>query len=127
MKASPNIDTVFNFYVTAYHVKNYVEVQFPALEAALVEEFKTDRAFQMCGYICNKGKHLKLTHRPWKDYPFKTRRKLGAVADKMVANQCYANEGPSYRLVVDGEETDVIALGQEVLDKWEVFFKNNGI
>ena len=84
----------------------------------------------MCNYICDKGKHLELTKDRWKRPPFntaKTRRKLGAVANQMVANDVYANEGESYRLVIDGKETNMIALGQRLLDKWEVFFKDNGI
>ena len=81
MKSSPNIDTVFNFYVTAYHVKDYVEVQSEALKAAIKEEFKKDPNFQMCDYICHKGKHLELTQKKWAndDYKFETRREYGAL------------------------------------------------
>jgi hypothetical protein len=126
MKLSPNIDTVFNFYVTAYHVKDYVEKQTTVPETA-IKAFLADQAFQMCGYICNKGKHLELTRSPWKDYPFKTQHNPGALFDGAPFDEVCFDASESYCLVVDGKETNVVALGQQLLEKWEVFFKDNGI
>jgi hypothetical protein len=122
-----NTDTIFNFFVTTYHVRDYVEVQSEALRAAIKERFEKAPDFRMCDYICHKGKHLELKAKRWKDYPFKTQHNLGALFDGAPFDEvCFdANEG--YCLVVDGEEIDVIALGRRVLEKWERFFKDNGI
>ncbi len=129
MKSSPNIDTVFNFYVTAYHVKDYVEGQSGVLGAAIKEEFKKDQGLRMCDYICHKGKHLELKAKKWAkdEYKFKTRYKLMGVWGQAPWGAEPFGGGESYRLVVDGEEIDVIELGQRVLEKWERFFKDNGI
>jgi len=128
MKSSPNIDTVFNFYVTAYHVKDYAEVHSKELRAAINELFEKDQDFQLCDYICHKGKHLKLTHKKWTkhEYELKTRHEPGAVLGKWVLGKDRLG-GYLLLAVADGVEMDVIELGQQLIEKWERFFKDNGI
>ncbi len=83
----------------------------------------------MCDYICHKGKHLELTQKKWAndDYKFETRREYGALLGN--APLCKTRLGgiDGYFLVADGVERDVIELGERVLEKWERFFKDNGI
>jgi len=129
MKLSPNIDTVFNFYVTTYHIIDYVKEQ-PTVSKAAIKAFDADEDFQKCDFICHKGKHLKLTRQRWQEPPFntfKTRHELGALFDGAPFDEVCFYASERYCLVVNGKETNVIALGQQLLEKWEVFFKDNGI
>jgi hypothetical protein len=127
MKANVNTETVFNFFVTAYHIRDYVENQSKALRDAIFKEFNEDKDFRMCRYICEKGKHMELTHERWKDYQFNTQHNLGGLLDGAPLDAVYLDANESYRLVADGKEIEVIALGQQILQKWERFFKANGI
>ena len=44
MKSSPNIDTVFDFYVTAHHIIDYVDKQ-PTVSKAAIKAFRADPGF----------------------------------------------------------------------------------
>ena len=49
-----NIDTVFNFFVTAYHVQDYLRAEAPN-RAGDVDALLTDPDFVVCRSICNQG------------------------------------------------------------------------
>ena len=57
LKQSTNIDTVFNFFVTTYHVVDYVKSSGKVASSA-IDQLYTDPDFDMCRFICNRGKHL---------------------------------------------------------------------
>ena len=57
-----DIDNVFNFFVTAYHVKDYVEKKASVPQIAL-ESFLADPDIKDCRDLCDKAKHLTLTKR----------------------------------------------------------------
>lgn len=63
MKTKLSADTVFNFFVTAYHIMDYVKnlagVSKPAIDAMYA-----DPDFDTCKFICNRGKHLVVTRGP---------------------------------------------------------------
>jgi hypothetical protein len=122
MKSSPDIDAVVNFYVTAYHIMDYVKAQGKASSVA-IDAFYKDPDFQTCNHICNKSKHLR------KGDPLTTTTHCTPPAAWGVAMWGVTPwaGGGSYSLVVDGETVDAIALGQRLLEKWERFFKDNGI
>ena len=122
MKSHLDIDTIFNFFVTAYHVMNYVEVQGKASEVAR-SKFYEDEDFKICQYICNKGKHLHLK----KGDPYRTRHNKAAVFGEVCFGEVTFAQSESYSLIADGRVVDVIALAQRVLDKWEGFFRDNNI
>lgn len=122
MKSDLNTDTIFNFFVTAYHVMDYVKAQGKASETAIAE-FYDGQDFQICRDICNKGKHLELR----KGDPFTTHFRPGAVLGQMILGESMLGEAPSYSLYADGQQVDVVSLGQRVLEKWGRFFKDNGI
>jgi len=122
MKLHLDIDTIFNFFVTAYHVMNYVEVQDKAPEVAR-SRFYEDEDFKMCRYICNKGKHLHLKQGD----PYHTQHNKAAVFDEVCFDEVTFDQPESYVVIAGGYGIDVISLGQRILDNWERFFKDNGI
>lgn len=120
MKSSPNIDTIFNFYVTAYHIMDYVKKQ-PGVPQASIKAFYADSDFGTCNRICNRGKHLKVGD------PLTAHSRPGAVFGMAVWGDTAFSEAPSYTLVVDGRRVEVIPLAERLLVKWERFCKDNGI
>ena len=122
MKSDLNTDSIFNFFVTVYHVMDYVKAQGNARQDA-IEKMYDDEDFRMCNYLCNKGKHLKLE----KGDEFQTRHSVGAVFGKAMFNEVMFNEGESYSLIADGQKIDVTELGHRLLKKWEQLFAYNGI
>ena len=59
LKSDVNIDTVFNFFVTAYHVQDYLRAELPTRKAD-IDALLADPDFIVCRSICNQGKHLKV-------------------------------------------------------------------
>lgn len=57
-----NIDNVFNFFVTAYHIRDYIEST-NSVEKNMIDNFFKDPELQICRDLCNKGKHLFLDNR----------------------------------------------------------------
>lgn len=115
--------TIFDFFVTVYHVKDYVEVQGKASEPD-IKKFCNEQDFQMCEYVCNKGKHLELTR---KHYPYQTQHRKAAVFGEVMFNEVTFGQSESYGLIAGGKEVDVVALGKRLLDNWERFFRDKGI
>jgi len=122
MKLNLNTDTIFNFFVTAYHIMDYVKAQGTADQKA-IKKMYNDPDFQMCGFICNKGKHLKLD----KGEPYSTEHKRGALYGVSAYNECEYNEGPSYYLLAEGQRINVIELGRRLLQKWEDFLSDQSV
>lgn len=120
---TPNTDSVFNFFVTAYHVMDYVKAK-QAAPAAAIKTMQLDPDFRMCRFICNKGKHLMLKKN---DHDTKSVRKRGALFGAATFNSTMFNEGPSHKFYVSDKEVDIIELGNKLIQKWEAFFVSNGI
>ena len=105
-----SIDPVFNFFVTAYHIADY-------LDERLEEKVKKESWFRLCRDAGNKAKHMELTHSPdpeaTKDY---------YLADGLgVQGVRWGIQWP------DGEFREVVSFAREVIAKWEEFFVKHGI
>jgi hypothetical protein len=119
-----NIDTVFNFFVTAYHVQDYLRAEAPD-RARDVDTLLADPDLILCRSICNQGKHLRVD------------RKASPVAEKVsgrsgvigvgVIGQMVLGAGIVWDLTYDGVSHDPLALAQRVLAKLEKFFVSHGI
>ncbi len=123
MQSDLNTDTIFNFFVTAYHIKDYVEKQGTVSNAA-IKSMYDDNDFKMCQFICNKGKHLVLTKN---DPDTKAVYKPGALYGSALYNTAIFNESSSYKFFVDGQEVNFIELGKTLIEKWDKFFIENNI
>jgi hypothetical protein len=121
MKADYNTDTIFNFFVTAYHIMDYVKKQ-EAISPAVIKDMYDDSDFQMCHFICNKGKHLILKKG---DKDTKTIYKPGAIYGEPLFGSTMYNESPSYKFFVDDQEINIIELAKKLIKKWESFLSKN--
>jgi hypothetical protein len=45
----------------------------------------------------------------------------------MLLGEAALGEGESYSLIAGEQQVDIIDLGQRLLEKWERFFRDNGI
>ena len=117
-----NIDNVFNFFVTAYHIRDYIQVK-NAIAQVTLETFLKDQDMQDCRDLCDKGKHLVLTQRinptthVWK----------GCMGGAPLGTLPMGSYGKWVLFRDDGREVDVKRLAKRVLDKWDVFFANHGL
>lgn len=59
IESEVSIDHVYNFFVTAYHVLDYLDDAKCAPREAL-EELRGEMLIQRCGDVCNKAKHVRL-------------------------------------------------------------------
>ena len=57
-----DIDNLFNFVVTAYHISDYVR-NTESVTQAVLDTFLQDQDIKDCRDLCDKGKHLTLTKR----------------------------------------------------------------
>lgn len=112
-----NIDTVFNFFVTAYHVQDYLRAEAPKSD---IDVLLTDPDFVVCRSICNQGKHLRVD-RNASPVGAKMSGRSGVMGIGMVG-QMMVGAGILWVLTYDGTFHDPIALAGRVLAKLEKFF-----
>jgi hypothetical protein len=126
-----HIDHVFNFFITAYHIRDYIET----INAVKKEELDTileDQDIKDCKYLCNKGKHLVLTQSSNPATHIWTST-LGMAPigilpigcgqrwEVYIPSDCNADTNPLYRPV------EIESLARRVLEKWDTFFVNHGL
>ncbi len=119
-----NIDTVFNFFVTAYHVQDYLRAEAPNC-AGDIDALLTDPDLIVCRSICNQGKHLKVDRRA-SPVGAKVSGRSGVVGIGVVG-EMVVGAGILWDLTYDGASHDPIALSERVLAKLEAFFVAHGI
>lgn len=127
MQNSISMDNIFNFFVTACHVMDYVKA-LKTVPASAVQAMQDDSDFDMCRFICNKGKHLELTRNNY-DGDYKAEMSRGAELGRMMLAdpECVLGTGPVLKFTCDGKEVDVRGIATRILAKWEQFFADNGI
>ena len=119
MAADLNIDNLFNFFVTAYHVKDYIEQTTPALTndvTALLQQ----PDFEMCQFLCFKGKHLKMTNKKITHQDASTHRRGGAAFGALALNTVAFNAGPSTVFTIDGQVVDIYVLAKRLIEAWDL-------
>lgn len=119
--ANFDIDNVFNFFVTAYHISDYI-LKTASVSQFVLDTFKQDQDIKDCRDLCDKGKHLVLTKRP--------------DPTAVIWNGCIGG-APIGELPIGGEDkwvlflgkrqVDVLWLSERVLAKWDEFFVSNGL
>ena len=118
---SIDIDNVFNFFVTAYHVCDYVRVCHPRLQSA-VNVLVTDRDIADCRALCANAKHLRVT-------------KLVQPSSRVVSNGRSADElgettvgaADAWQIDVGSRTVDVRELAERVMEKLEAFFLKHAL
>jgi hypothetical protein len=118
---SIDIDNVFNFVVTAYHVCDYVKVCHPRLQSA-VNVLITDRDIADCRALCANAKHLRVT-------------KLTQPSSQVVSNgtrpgmsgEMTVNAADTWRIEIGSRTVDVRELAKRVMEKLEAFFLKHSL
>jgi hypothetical protein len=118
-----NIDSIFNFFVTAYHVVDYVKV----LNTVPVDDIKAlyeEPDFRKCRYICNKSKHRTLDKG---DDEFITYKRPSAALGEFMLGESALGLGRAYFIIDEAEQVEVLDLGKRIIDRWEAFFNTHSI
>jgi hypothetical protein len=118
------VDSVFNFFVTAYHVKDYLLASNPSNRPA-VEALYADPDLLACQAICNQGKHLKVDRRA-RPVGQKLSGRSGLVGVGTIG-QMMVGASEEWDLTWDGVPIDPIRLGECVLARLEAYFTSHGL
>lgn len=116
-----NIDNVFNFFVTANHIKDYLQWA-NTVNSKILESFLQDQDLKDCRDICNKGKHFSLTSRADPAALI-----LDSALGSTPLNALPLGGNEEWVLISSGREIDVEWLASRVLRKWKDFFQTYGI
>ena len=117
-----NIDNVFNFMVTANHIRDYVKksgaVPEPILNAFFQEQDMLD-----CQDLCNKGKHMTLE----RNRPDPSTRIMSSQIGAGYIGEMVVGSGDTWLLVSGDRKVDIVELADRVLHKLESFFSKHSI
>lgn len=126
---------IFNFFVTAYHLKDYIVNEFGLNENKDIRTFKNmQELLDLAGFIANKGKHFKVINKNYKT--METRFYSGKHDGTMLFDGTHHYDGKVEYKVFYGEDKvkEVKELAKELLNCWkdffvekEIAFKNNKI
>jgi hypothetical protein len=111
-----NIDNVFNFFVTAYHIRDYI-IETKAVRQVYLERFLKDQDLKDCHDLCDKAKHLVLKKRPNPSAHIWSGEFGGAPLGVLP----FGGDG-EWVLSIDGRDVDVELLADRVMRKWDIFF-----
>lgn len=121
LSARIDVDNAFNFFVTAYHVKDYIEKN-GAVPNAVVQDLYNEQDMRDCRDLCDKAKHLKLTKRPDPD----THKWGGAVGCAPIGTIPLGSAG-DWELWSGGRQIKNIPLASRIILRLDRFFAENDL
>ena len=121
LHAEFNVDNVFNFFVTAYHIQDYIK-NTNAIPQLAREKFLADIDLKDCQDLCNKGKHLLLTNRA-DPTTFVYSGTFGGAPFGALP----FHGGDKWMLFTGDREVDVEWLAERVIGKWRDFLETHGV
>ncbi len=113
-------DKIFNFFVTAYHVCDYVTA---VSSDTNMDDIYSNRDFKMCQYVCNKSKHHTLT----RGQKFITYSRPEARLGAFVIGESALGLDRAYFVYDHEEVVDVIELGRRIISLWQTFLTQHGL
>jgi hypothetical protein len=116
-----DIDNLFNFFVTAYHISDYIR-KTGTVTKSVLETFMQDQDIKDCRDLCDKGKHLTLSKR----FDPTTHVYSGCIGGAPIGVLPIGG-GDKWMLSSGNREVDVEWLAERVLAKWDVFFSTHGL
>jgi len=119
-------DNIFNFFVTAYHLKDYIKYQYHKNENNIRAFGNMKNLLNLAGFIANKGKHLKVDP---KYNNMETKHKPSIKYDD---DHSYDDEDLYFDetfMIEDsnGDRHSAYAIAKELLTEWENYMKHEGI
>jgi len=121
LHANFNIDNVFNYFITANHIRDYV-MKTESVKQVIMDSFFTDQDMKDCGDLCNKAKHLKLTKRP----DPQTHKWSGCLGGAPIGVLPIGGDG-EWELWSNDRLVNIELLAERVLIKWREFFDIHGL
>ncbi len=110
-----SIDNLFNFFVTAYHIQDYIRTTTAVPQTAL-DNFLADVDLKACHDLCDKGKHLRLTKRPDPMTVISNGGFSGASFGELAFG-----ESEEWKLFYSDRAVEVRSLAARVIEKWKNF------
>lgn len=121
LSACFDIDHVFNFFVTANHIRDYVE-KTGAVSQREIEVLFQNQDMTDCRDLCDKAKHLRLTKR---SDPV-THQWSGAIGGAPIGVLPIGADG-EWEFWSGDRTVEILPLAARVLNMWERFFDQHGL
>ena len=125
MKIDTSTDTIFNFFVTAYHIVDYVKALGTVPQTA-IDTLYSDTDFRMCQFLCKKGKHIQLRG----NEPYEAKHVpaiQGGILGSFILGYDILGRTETFVIVDGTQELDVVKIGDDLIKKREDFFLSHGI
>ncbi|HDR9018052.1 TPA: hypothetical protein QDB15_004851 [Burkholderia vietnamiensis] len=116
----PSIDHVFNFFVTAYHVTDYLKGEVAEADR---HALRREPDVLLCADVANKAKHMKLEFRP----DPATDHDSGAIGGAAINAVAINDDGERWVSWPDGTRLEMVTFGKSVLRRIEQFLTDHGI
>jgi hypothetical protein len=127
-------DTLFNFAVTAYHIKDWLKTSASAAYSpSQVEAYiESDKYLKLCREICNASKPQKLVPGPneIRDITFSATGTFVIATIDPNDVKLESETSPSFRIKVvafDGSHYEANEFAEQVIAAWKQFFARWGI
>ncbi|MCK9398303.1 MAG: hypothetical protein M0Q44_22295 [Methylobacter sp.] len=121
LRTNFNIDNVFNYFVTANHIRDYI-MKTDSAKQVLIDSFFTDQDMKDCRDLCDKAKHLKLTKR----LDPQTHKWSGCIGGAPIGVLPIGGDG-EWELWSNDRVVNIEQLAERVLTKWREFFETHGL
>ena len=121
LRGDRSIDNVFNFFVTAYHIQDYVRGTHSVPSEAL-RAFLADPDLKDCQALCHKGKHLHL-----RDHPQALTTSVSSAFSDAAFSEVAFGEGQVRKLFYGNRAVDVNLLPDRVIAKWRQFLDEHAL
>jgi len=115
------IDNIFNFFVTAYHIQDYVK-ETKKVPRHILDAFLADPDLKDCQALCNKGKHLRL-----KQHPEAVTDIVNGGFGGAAFGEVAFGEGDVLKLFYGGRAVEVRGLPDRIMEKWRQFLTEYGL
>jgi hypothetical protein len=119
---------IFNFFVTAYHLKDYIKVEYDLNETNDIRTFKNmDELLNISGFIANKGKHFSVNSSSYEN--MKARYYSGKFDGSMKFDGTWQiGEGEKYKILDNNNNIHNIEdIAKELLAEWKDFIITRNI
>jgi hypothetical protein len=127
LKAQVTSDNLFNFVVTAYHIRDWVKKHPAATQAAKnnARSLYSNTYIGVCRDLTNASKHYVL----FEDYRDQVTEKVSAISAYGSGRFGVGDFGSDEESIVvvlrNGTRMDALDLAQNVVDLWEQFFQKH--
>ena len=120
---------IFNFFITAYHLKDYIKAEYNLSELTDIRAFSSDmnELLDLAGFIANKGKHFDVNSSRYEN--METRFYSGKVDGTMLCDGTWCiGEGEAYKIVDNnGNIHNIKDIAKRLFEEWEKFVSDRGL